>query len=141
VVILVQDASIRLDRLNTRRWKQRKLWHNRHKTTAQVAQDELRHPKAFPPLLQFSPSPPNTKYNSTIFRPSITLLVSYPGAGNTLICNLLKGVTCIVTAPDTLPDQALSLALAAQHDLVGEGLCQLPITKTHWPERIGCQRF
>lgn len=141
MVIPVQDASVRLDRLNTRRWKQRKLWHNRHKTTAQVAQDEWRHPTAFPPLLQLSPSPHNPKHNSSIFRPGITLLVSYPRAGNTLIRNLLEGVTGIVTASDTRPDRALSLALAEQHDLVGEGLCQSPITKTHWPERIGCQRF
>jgi hypothetical protein len=55
--------------------------------------------------------------------------------------SLLEGITGIVTSSDTRPDRALSQALAEKHDLVGEGLCRPPLCKTHWPERIGCQRF
>ncbi|CAJ1932469.1 unnamed protein product [Cylindrotheca closterium] len=139
VVAPVHDAATRLDRLNTRRWKKRKLpltKNNNNKTTRQVASGEFQHPTAFPPLLQFhSPTVNNA------FQPGITLLASYPRSGNTLLRSLLEGVTGLVTASDTRADRTLSKALAEQHDLVGEGLCLPPVTKTHWPERKGCSKF
>jgi hypothetical protein len=97
-------------------------------------EEDLPKSTAFPPLLTFG----NDK---SLFQPGITLLVSYPRSGNTLLRSLLEGITGIVTSSDTRPDRALSQALAEQHGLVGEGLCRPPLCKTHWPERIGCQQF
>lgn len=136
VVAPVQDAATRLDRLNTRRWKKRKLQH-KNKTTHQVAVEEWQHPSAFPPLLRFWPL--DSRQNA--FQPGITLLVSYPRSGNTLLRSLLESVTGIVTASDTRADRTLSRALADKHDLAGEGFCVPPICKTHWPERRGCRKF
>jgi hypothetical protein len=136
VVAPVQDADTRLDRLNTRRWRKRNL-HHTNKTTLQVAVEEWRHPSAFPPLLRFWPR--NSPHMA--FQPGITLLLSYPRSGNTLLRSLLEGVTGLVTASDTRADRTLSRALADQHDLAGEGLCIPPICKTHWPERRGCRKF
>lgn len=136
IVAPVQDAQVRLDRLNTRRWKQRKL-KRKNKNTHQVALEEWRDPTAFPPLLRFWP----TDRRQNIFKHGVTLLVSYPRSGNTLLRSLLEAVTGVVTASDTRADRTLSQALANKHDLVGEGLCQPPICKTHWPERTGCRRF
>jgi hypothetical protein len=139
-VIPVQDATTRLDRLNTRRWKQRKI-RKYNKTTNQVAQEEREEREsntAYPPLLRFGKI---NNMENEVFQSGITLLVSYPRSGNTLLRSLLESITGVVTSSDTRPDRALSLALAEQHDLVGEGLCHPPICKTHWPERIGCQRY
>jgi hypothetical protein len=136
VVAPVQDAEVRLARLNTRRWKLRKL-KNRNKSTSQVAIEEWKYPSPSPPLLRFWP----ITRKQTTFEHGITLLASYPRSGNTLLRSLLEGVTGVVTASDTRADRTLSQALANQHDLVGEGLCQPPICKTHWPERIGCKQF
>ena len=138
-VVPVQDAATRLDRLNTRRWKKRRIGklrnNNSNKTTNQVAQEEWEHRvTVFPPLLRFGK-------NDNAFQPGITLLVSYPRSGNTFLRSLLESITGVVTNSDTRPDRTLSLALANQYDLVGEGLCRPPICKTHWPERIGCQRY
>jgi hypothetical protein len=74
----------------------------------------------------------------------VTLLVSYPRSGNTLLRTLLERITCIVTGSDTRPDRTLSKALAEAHNLVGEGITQQTKTcfvKTHWPERTGCRIF
>lgn len=136
VVAPVHDAATRLDRLNTRRWKKRKLPCTEHQTTRALAHQEWKHSTAFPPLLQFS-----TDLQQDTFQPGITLLASYPRSGNTLLRSYLEGVTGIVTASDTRADRTLSIALAEKHDLVGEGLCLPPITKTHWPERRGCSKF
>mmetsp|Transcript_14017 Transcript_14017/g.33901 ORF Transcript_14017/g.33901 Transcript_14017/m.33901 type:complete len:515 (+) Transcript_14017:88-1632(+) len=152
VVAPVQDAATRLDRLNTRRWKKRRLSSStannyKNMTTRQVAFHEFQHPTAFPPLLQFYTESHHhaqqrqQQKNAYYFQPGITLLASYPRSGNTLLRSLLEGVTGLVTASDTRADRTLSKALAETHDLVGEGLCLPPITKTHWPERKGCSKF
>ena len=142
VIAPVQDSLTMLDRLNTRRWKKRKLQHSTtNMTTSQKALQEWQNPTAFPPLLRFWPLQSATNVSESPFRPGITVLVSYPRSGNTLLRSLLESVTGIVTASDTRADRTLSQALAKTHGLVGEGLCRPPICKTHWPERIGCQKF
>lgn len=141
IVAPVQDATTRLDRLNTRRWKKRNI-KRCNKTTNQVATqewEERKSSKAYPPLLRLPDS--NNKIANEAFQKGITLLVSYPRSGNTFLRSLLESITGVVTCSDTRPDRTLSLALAEKHDLVGEGLCRPPICKTHWPERIGCQRY
>ena len=150
-VIPVPDATTRLDRLNTRRWKRRRLKPT-NQTTTQRAKEEFHtrrqqqdnrskdQDSLYPPLLRLLPIATTTKDHSP-FLPGITLLVSYPRSGNTLLRSLLESVTGVVTCSDTRPDRLLSMALADKHDLVGEGLCRPPITITHWPERIGCQTY
>jgi hypothetical protein len=90
---------------------------------------------------------------------NITLLASYPRSGNTLLRTLLERTTCIVTGSDTRPDRTLSISLAIEYDLVGEGIVNgssigaqqhqqqrggggaaqggVHIVKTHFPERKG----
>jgi len=127
-VFPVQDPTALLSRLNTRklrRWRDYPV----HQSTLQLVQTpenlavDPRHR-----LLQFQ------RQSDTI-----TLLVSYPRSGNTLLRNLLERVTGKVTGSDTRPDRPLSQALA--QNLVGEGCCQCDFVKTHWPERIGFQEF
>lgn len=139
VVAPAWDAATRLDRLNTRRWKKRRLPCGHYESTRSMALQEWRHPTAFPPLLQFWSS--SSYHPQSTFQSGITLLASYPRSGNTLLRSLLEGVTGIVTSSDTRADRPLSIALAERHDLVGEGTCLPPITKTHWPERKGCSKF
>jgi len=134
MIIPVQDALVRLQRLNTRRWKKQGL------KCSGVSTEELAATKecGFPPLLRFYSE------NHTIFRPGTTLLVSYPRSGNTLLRSLLEATTKFVTGSDTRPDRTLSLALADRHDLAGEGITspsQAPLVKTHWPERIGFRKY
>jgi len=129
----IQDAQTRLDRLNTKRWHIRKL-PCCNQTTKERAKTDYLHPTAHPLLLQRNPKP-------TPFAPGITLLASYPRSGNTLLRTWLESITGILTCSDTRPDRPLSIALANDMQLVGEGLCQPPFTKTHWPERIGFRSF
>ena len=90
-----------------------------------------------PPLLQFyNPkhhhlyhknnhhhSSPRTSLSSlSLFRPGTTVLASYPRSGNTLLRQLLESVTGFVTGSDTRPDRPLSLSLANDFGLVGEGV-------------------
>jgi Sulfotransferase domain len=130
----VQDVSVRLQRLNTRRWKKQGL-----KCAGLSTNDvSVRGEKGYPPLLRFYSK------GETMFLPGTTLLASYPRSGNTLLRSLLEATTTFVTGSDTRPDRTLSLALADQHDLVGEGVIspsQAPLVKTHWPERIGFRRY
>ena len=75
---------------------------------------------------------------------NITLLVSYPRSGNTLLRTLLERTTGYVTGSDTRPDRGLSKELAEQHNLVGEGIIasnRVVYVKTHYPERLGHQIF
>lgn len=154
VVVPVQDATTRLARLNTRRWKLQKLpvqcshitieeFYTASLPSADVAQTQKleRAPNlGYPPILRFlHPS----KLHSP-FRPGTTLLASYPRSGNTLLRSLLESITGYVTGSDTRPDRPLSLSLAEGHDLVGEGITQpsqTAIVKTHWPERIGYRKY
>jgi hypothetical protein len=135
IVVPVQDATTRLARVNTRRWKQQKI-----KCSGLSTEDYFKSGGdcGYPPLLRFCPS------KNSPFRSGTTLLVSYPRSGNTLLRSLLESITGIVTGSDTRPDRTLSLALAERHDLVGEGVISpshTPLVKTHWPERIGYRRF
>ncbi len=99
-------------------------------------EEEIPKSTAFPPFLTLFGND-----NKSLFQPGITLLVSYPHSGNTLLRSLLECITDIATLLDTCPDRALSQAFAEKHDLVGEGLCRPPLCKTHWPARIRCQCF
>jgi len=77
-----------------------------------------------------------------LIQAGVTLLVSYPRSGNTLVRTLLERTTGIVTGSDTRPDRSLSRQLAEQHGLVGEGIVVgCPFVKTHWPERPGNRPF
>ncbi|KAL3779414.1 hypothetical protein HJC23_000516 [Cyclotella cryptica] len=60
--------------------------------------------------------------HDNMFGHNITLLSSYPRSGNTLMRTLLERITSTVTGSDTRPDRSLSIKLAQEHDLVGEGL-------------------
>lgn len=135
IALPVQDANVRLQRLNTRRLKKQKINCCGLSTQQLAAKSETR---SYPPLLRF-----HSKTDG-IFRPGTTVLVSYPRSGNTLLRTLLEATTQVVTGSDTRPDRTLSLALADRHDLVGEGITspsQTPLVKTHWPERIGFRAF
>jgi hypothetical protein len=89
--------------------------------------------------------------SSCLFLPGVTVLASYPRSGNTLVRQWLENVTGFVTGSDTRSDRPLSIALAEQHGLVGEGIVPNnnnntnnfgpPICKTHWPERMGCTAY
>ena len=97
-------------------------------------------------LLRFLDQLPKSQDKSLGFlrNDGITLLVSYPRSGNTLLRTLFERTTGIVTGSDTRPDRSLSKALAEAHNLVGEGVTQRPKTcfvKTHWPERLGYRMF
>eukprot|EP00546_Thalassionema_frauenfeldii_P004996 CAMPEP_0178908092 /NCGR_PEP_ID=MMETSP0786-20121207/7731_1 /TAXON_ID=186022 /ORGANISM="Thalassionema frauenfeldii, Strain CCMP 1798" /LENGTH=321 /DNA_ID=CAMNT_0020579957 /DNA_START=128 /DNA_END=1093 /DNA_ORIENTATION=- len=73
-------------------------------------------------------------------RNKITLLVSYPRSGNTLVRNLVERTSGIVTGSDNRPDRKLSRDLAVRYGLVGEGVTQrVKLVKTHYPERTGSQ--
>ncbi|CAB9514013.1 WSCD family member [Seminavis robusta] len=103
----------------------------------------------FPPPLellrfldQIPTQPPNNNSPWSILQQNrgVTLLLSYPRSGNTLLRTLLERTTGIVTGSDTRPDRTLSKALAEAHNLVGEGVTHRTKTcfvKTHWPERTG----
>jgi hypothetical protein len=141
VVSPVQDSVVLLDRLNTRKIYKRKYSIPSGQGTAQIAAQEWdncsKSSLAVPPalgLLRFLDRTNDLRLHSG------TLLVSYPRSGNTLMRTLLERVTGIVTGSDTRADRSLSLELAEQHDLVGEGVTQashVAFVKTHWPERTG----
>lgn len=137
-VVPVQDPSVLLDRLNTRRLGKRRSRPLVGLTTSELAITEwiTRSNNKLPvshELLRF------LDYESAHnFHP--TLLVSYPRSGNTLSRTLLERVTGIVTGSDTRPDRSLSKQLAEQHNLVGEGIVTSSccvFCKTHYPERLG----
>lgn len=147
IVVPVQDASVRLQKLNTRRFKASgwRLAAAKERPAALAAlqhwgvQHATLNQLSIPPILSFNKGP-----KSFSFRPGTTLLASYPRSGNTLVRTLLENVTGSVTGSDTRPDRTLSLALAERHGLVGEGLIHpsnTPVVKTHWPERNGFRPF
>jgi hypothetical protein len=137
----VQDAKVRLEQLNTKTLRRRRQRPENNSTTAQLAYQEWKEDKSrkYPPLLRFLREADSKEH---IFLKGITLLVSYPRSGNTMLRSLLERATGLVTGSDTRPDRTLSLALAERHGLVGEGICSnVVFCKTHWPERIGCQFY
>lgn len=148
LVVPVQDTSVRLARLNTRRWKRQKIPCSgatiEEYVKDQATKSEFGCCPGHPPLLRFLSLTPSDRNKPKLFRAGRTVLASYPRSGNTLLRSLLEATTGIVTGSDTRPDRTLSLALADRHDLVGEGVIspsQTPIVKTHWPERIGYRKY
>ncbi|GKY99094.1 hypothetical protein MPSEU_000864900 [Mayamaea pseudoterrestris] len=140
VVCPVNDATVLLARLNTRKLCRRKRPRESvGYTTTELARLEWSNPshiQQFPAdqtLLRFL-----TKQTNDFSGRGITLLASYPRSGNSLLRSLLERTTGIVTGSDTRPDRNLSRELAEQHNLVGEGVVQnVAFVKTHWPERQG----
>ena len=138
VVSPVQDPTLLLVRLNTRRLFRRKCRPKKGLTTVALASREWNdHSFQYPPqleLLRF------LNRQSELHGSGTTLLVSYPRSGNTLVRTLLERTTGVVTGSDTRPDRNLSRELAEQHNLVGEGVTQpsaVAFIKSHWPERTG----
>ena len=170
----VQGPAMLLQRLNTRRLgkrqrcKQYSASNEKALFTAQLADaewiqahrnfmDDKQHKSGYPPIFQYPPPLELLRFLDQTSKSSdgsfmdflkeslgVSLLISYPRSGNTLLRTLLERTTGIVTGSDTRPDRTLSKALAEAHNLVGEGLVQRNKTcfvKTHWPERVGCQVF
>lgn len=170
----VQGPAMLLQRLNTRRLGKRqrrnqyRVPNTKAFSTAQLADaewlqahkkimDDKKYKSDCPPIFPYPPPLELLRFLDQISKSSdgsfmdflrkslgVSLLVSYPRSGNTLLRTLLERTTGIVTGSDTRPDRTLSKALAEAHNLVGEGLVHRSKTcfiKTHWPERIGCQVF
>lgn len=163
VVSPVQDPAVLLGRLNTRRLHRRRrpkrdedgrgdsLPYPANKTTEEIARREWsdqnrHHTTTIPPeleLLRFY----NRRNCPELEKIPITLLVSYPRSGNTLVRTLLERATGVVTGSDTRPDRSLSRELAERHGLAGEGLTgasnnnAVAFVKSHWPERTGNAAF
>lgn len=160
----VQEPVLLLQRLNTRRLGKRRRrlvpctamstaeiagyeWNGAYKEFSNEKQTEFQFP--YPPpleLLRFLDQTSESAAYLGFLKQSvgISLLISYPRSGNTLLRTILERTTGIVTGSDTRPDRSLSKALAEAHNLVGEGLTQRSKTcfvKTHWPERVGLRVF
>ena len=145
-VIPVQDPETLLDRLNSRRLRQRC---RQRRTDVQPLPAPYMHNKSTSELsmLEWKSQTPLRPVNMELLRfldnteddwGGVTLLASYPRSGNTLLRTLLERVTGVVTGADTRPDRPLSKALAVQHNLVGEGVTKrVRVVKTHYPERQG----
>ena len=198
VVVPVQDPTVLLARLNTRRLFQRlrrPMVQQQHDVTATQEETSSSLP-CYPPTgqdtvqLAHGDCDPDNDDDDTpngLWRPTVTpcllrfldpreacpdgltLLVSYPRSGNTLVRSLLERITGVVTGSDTRPSRNLSLELSHQHNLVGEGCCLGPLSsslsssnksssnnspshhnittgrvavcKSHWPERPGYVSF
>jgi hypothetical protein len=148
MVVPVQDPTVLLARLNTRRLGRRKTKVTAGLTTTSLATQEwaaaaqtFQHPPELE-LLRFLDKRHciNDKDNDLHrIAGGGTVLVSYPRSGNSLLRTLLERTTGVVTGSDTRPDRALSRELAEIHNLVGEGVTQTqcPFVKSHWPERSG----
>ena len=70
-------------------------------------------------------------------------LASYPRSGNSLVRRLLESITGIVTGSDTKPGRGMA-ELLRDSGLIGEGETKKEkvwVVKTHFPERLGWQRF
>jgi Sulfotransferase domain len=159
VVVPVQDPTVLLARLNTRRlcrrrrtrkgepsaypigmsttelahweWSEQRRQHSLSSSTSCFLPCHLQ-------LLRFldraSPSQADIRDNG------LALLVSYPRSGNSLARSLLEQCTGLVTGSDTRPDYDLSKELSVVHGMVGEGVASHRLTfavKSHWPERGG----
>jgi hypothetical protein len=144
VVVPIQDPTVLLARLNTRRLSRRKKKVTAGLTTTSLATQEWAAQSTFPyppelELLRFLDRH-NGNDNELRSQLSGTVLVSYPRSGNSLLRTLLERTTGIVTGSDTRPDRALSRELAEMHNLVGEGVTfqnAVAFVKSHWPERAG----
>jgi hypothetical protein len=142
VVVPVQDPTVLLARLNTRRLRRRNQKVRRGMPTASLATQERKEhkqPYPYPPELELLGFLDRHNRNE-LQQWTGTLLVSYPRSGNSLLRTLLERTTGIVTGSDTRPDRALSRELAEMHNLVGEGVTlstAVAFVKSHWPERRG----
>eukprot|EP00797_Seminavis_robusta_P013081 Sro2019_g311270.1 WSC domain containing (237) ;mRNA; r:2-827 len=143
----VQDPVVLLQRLNTRRLKRRTLSRDSNSSKNGAAATGAATSKGLSTVRRANweweeITPPNNNSPWSILQQNrgVTLLLSYPRSGNTLLRTLLERTTGIVTGSDTRPDRTLSKALAEAHNLVGEGVTHRTKTcfvKTHWPERTG----
>lgn len=142
VVVPVQDPTLLLARLNTRRIRKRNNIATRRLSTTVLAAREWKEQS-----LEYRPELELLRFadkQHELHKAVGTLLVSYPRSGNSLLRSLLERTTGIVTGADTRPDRALSLELAEMHNLVGEGVTlttAVPFIKSHWPERKGTSTF
>lgn len=144
-VFPVQDPSVLIDRLNTRRLYKRKRRPTPGFSTSELAAIEWQPANHISDtasvqaqLCRFIDK------KSELQNHVATILVSYPRSGNTLLRSLLERTTGIVTGSDTRPDRSLSRELAEVHHMVGEGVIhpsQVAFVKTHWPERTGLGAF
>lgn len=137
----VQDPTLLLGRLNTRRLQKRRRPPLPGLTTAELALLEWGNRDLCDPpeleLLRFLSFDHECEFRNR----GPVLLVSYPRSGNTLVRTLLERTTGLVTGSDTRPDRSLSKELAEQHGLTGEGVTHGAFVKTHWPERTGNRAF
>jgi hypothetical protein len=146
-VIPVQDPTVLLARLNTRRLGQRKKRPTAGLTTTSLAtrewaQDQQTQTYQYPPELELLRFWDRLSDSDNELRQQLagSVLVSYPRSGNSLLRTLLERTTGVVTGSDTRPDRALSKELAEIHNLVGEGVTgntAVAFVKSHWPERTG----
>jgi hypothetical protein len=144
LVIPVQDPTVLLARLNTRRLGRRKKRATAGLTTTSMASQEWADQRShqYPPELELLRFWDRLSDNDNKMREQLagTVLVSYPRSGNSLLRTLLERTTGVVTGSDTRPDRALSKELAEMHNLVGEGVTgqqAVAFVKSHWPERAG----
>lgn len=147
-VVPVQDSQTLLDRLNTRRLRERCRCRGRqmngHETSTVYAQSKSIRELAKEEWDSKSVTWPVSMELLRFLDSSeedwggVTILASYPRSGNTLLRTLLERVTGVVTGADTRPDRPMSKSLALQYDLVGEGVVHgVRVVKTHYPERQG----
>ena len=147
-VVPVQDSQTLLDRLNTRRLRERCRARGRqmngHETFTVYARNKSTRELAKEEWMSTSFTWPVSMELLRFLDPSeedwggVTILASYPRSGNTLLRTLLERVTGVVTGADTRPDRPMSKSLALQYNLVGEGVTQgVRVVKTHYPERQG----
>jgi Sulfotransferase domain len=160
VVVPVQDPTVLLARLNTRRLSRRRRTRKGEPNAHPIGMSttELAHWEWSEQRRQHSSS---SSSSSSCFLPchlqllrfldrtsqsadfrdnGLALLVSYPRSGNSLARSLLEQCTGLVTGSDTRPDYDLSKELSVVHDMVGEGVTSHRLTfavKSHWPERGG----
>jgi hypothetical protein len=147
LVIPVQDPTVLLARINTRRLGRRRNRVTAGLTTTSMAtqewtQDQQTQTYQYPPELELLRFWDRLSDNDNELRQQFagTVLVSYPRSGNSLLRTLLERTTGVVTGSDTRPDRALSKELAEIHNLVGEGVSSntaVAFVKSHWPERTG----
>jgi Sulfotransferase domain len=152
VVVPVQDPTVLLARLNTRRLHRRHEPPSAHpigKSTTELAHWEWNEQRRKHAPFRFRPCPLELlRFLDRSLSPSqadvrdsgLTLLVSYPRSGNSLARSLLEQCTGLVTGSDTRPDFDLSQELSVVHGMVGEGITSSRTAfavKSHWPERGG----
>ena len=155
IKVPIQNASVLLARLNTKRLFRRRCLPQVGYTLKEIAQQEWAEMKkniSSKPTIPTDTGwrPPSLELlrflddESDFKKIQSAVLVSYPRSGNTLLRTLFERITGHVTGSDTRPDRNLSRELAERHDLVGEGITHSSMVrfiKTHWPERTGNAKY